>query len=80
MDITYLGGLFCQFKGRNSGVPVVIKLIILLRQDIVPLSIVTKFHEGPIKTLRLRERTHRDAHHTVRCGRSIYTFKKQFGV
>ena len=52
MDITYLGGLFCQFKGRNSGVPVVIELIIHLRQDIVPLSIVTKFHEGPIKTLK----------------------------
>jgi len=36
---------FGQFKGRDSGV------IIKLGRDIIPLSIVTKFHEDPIKTV-----------------------------
>jgi len=37
-----------QFKGHNSGVP--IYLVIYLGQDIIPLSIVTKFHEDEMKT------------------------------
>jgi len=39
-------------------VPRTIWLVIKLGQDIIPLSIVTKFQEDLIKTVRLRELKH----------------------
>ena len=54
---------FVQFKGRNSLVPMPIRLIIELRRDIMPVSIVTMFHEDPIKLVLLTERTQLDAEH-----------------
>ena len=40
---------FGQFKGHNSGVPEAIELVIDPSQEIMPLSIVTKFHEDHMK-------------------------------
>jgi len=54
---------FVQFKGRNSLVPMPIRLVIELRRDIMPVSIVTMFHEDQIKLVLLTERTQLDAEH-----------------
>ena len=40
---------FLPFKGHDSGVSGAIKLSIDLGRDIMPLSIVIKVHEDPIK-------------------------------
>jgi len=48
-----------QFKDRNSEVPreIYLVMIIYIGQDIMPLSIVTKFHEDLIKTVSLKVET-----------------------
>jgi len=50
VDITNLVN-FGQLKGHYSAEPVVIWLVIKLGRDIMPLSIVTKFLEDPMKTV-----------------------------
>jgi len=46
-----LFGQFGQFKGHNSEVPAAMWLVFMFGRDGMPLGVVTKFQEYPIKTI-----------------------------
>ena len=48
---------FHQLRGHNSEVSLTILLVIKLHQNIMPISIVTKFGEEWVYTAPVRERT-----------------------